>query len=103
MSRAPEVAPLRRPVALVLLVSGVLALLLPPLLTVGADPVTGAVTALAVALVALAGLGVHWVSRRARLARPALRSDDAPPLLLTGRVTDPSHHPVRPRAPGLAA
>ncbi|GAA4726660.1 hypothetical protein GCM10023350_06770 [Nocardioides endophyticus] len=103
MSRAPEVAQLRRPLALVLLVSGVLALLLPPLLTVGADSLSGAVTVLALALVGLVGLGVHWVSLRARLARAALRSDDTPTPVLSGRVTDPAHHPVRPRAPGLAA
>ena len=27
---------------------------------------------------------------------------DASPLVLTGRVTDPVHHPLRPRAPGMA-
>jgi len=101
MSRAPEVAPLPRPVSLLLL-GGVFALLLPPMVTVGADPLGGAVAILAVALVALVGLGVRW-SLRARLARPAFRSADTPTLVLAGRVTDPSHHPVRPRAPGLAA
>ena len=104
MSQAPEVAPLPRPVSLVLVlvVSGLLALLLPPMLTVGADPLGGAVAILAVALVALVGLGVRW-SLRSRPARPALRSVDTPTLVLAGRVTDPSHHPVRPRAPGPAA
>jgi hypothetical protein len=103
MSRAPDVAPLRGPVALMLLAGGVLAPLLPPLLMVGADPLSGAVTVLALALVSLVGLSVHWGSLRARLARTPLRSDDAPPLVLTGRVTDTAHHPVRPRAPGLVA
>jgi hypothetical protein len=102
MSRASEVAPLRRPV-LVVLVMGVLALLLPPMLTIGADPFGGAVAVLAVALVALVGLGVHWVSLRARLARTDLGSDDAPAPVLSGRITDAKRHPVRPRAPGLAA
>ena len=102
MSRAPEVAPLRRPVPLVLLLGGVLALLLPPMGTVGVDPFSGAVVVLAVALVVLVGLGVHWVGLRARLGRAALCSDGGPALILSGRVTDTAHHPVRPRAPGPA-
>ena len=35
-----------------------------------------------------------------RSATPPSR--DAAPLVLTGRVTDPVHHPLRPRAPGMA-
>jgi hypothetical protein len=102
MSRALEVAPLRRAVLLVLLVGGLLALVLPPMTTIGADPLSGTVTVLAVALVALVGLAVHWVSLRARPAPSALGSDGEPALILSGRVTDTAHHPVRPRAPGPA-
>ena len=101
MSRAPEVAPLRRLLALVLLVGAACAVLLPPMLTVGADPLSGAVTVLALALVALVAVALHGVDG-ARLARATLRSDDGPVLILSGRVTDPTHHPVRPRAPGPA-
>ena len=100
MSRASEVAPLRRLLPLVLLVGAVLALLLPP--TPGVDPLSGAVTVLALALVALVGLGGHGVGGRALLARALLHADDGPTPILSGRVTDPTHHPLRPRAPGPA-
>ena len=92
---------MRRLLPLVLLVGAALALLVPPMLTVGADPLSGAVAVLALALVALVALAVHAVGVR-RLAGGAPRSDGAPTPILAGRVTDPTHHPVRPRAPGLA-
>jgi hypothetical protein len=103
MSRTPEVALPRCSLALAVLVGGVLALVVPPLLTAPADPVSSAVAILAAALVGLVGLGVRGLGWSARLARPALGSDDAPTLVLTGRVTDPAHHLARPRAPGLVA
>lgn len=101
MSRALEDAIPRHLVALAVLVSGVLALVLPPLLTTGGDPLSvGGV--LVLALVALLGLGAHQATLAALSGRVGFPSGDGPTLILTGRVTDPTHHPVRPRAPGIA-
>lgn len=54
------------------------------------------------ALVALVRLGAHGAVLVARTTatRPPARGQ-APPLL-TGRITDPTRHPLRPRAPGMA-
>jgi len=71
------------------------------MLTVGADPLGAAVGVLALALVALVALGLHGVGVGVLLGA-TFRSDDAATLILSGRVTDPTHHPVRPRAPGPA-
>ena len=101
MSRAAEIAPPRRRFALAFLVGAALALLVPPMLTVGADPLGAAVGVLALALVALVALGLHRVGVGVLLGA-TFRSDDASALILSGRVTDPTHHPVRPRAPGPA-
>jgi hypothetical protein len=85
------------------MVGGVLAaVVLPPLLTTPADPLSSAVAVLALAVAAVLGLGVRWVSRPAGTDGSARASDDGPMLVLSGRATDPTHHPVRPRAPGLA-
>lgn len=57
---------------------------------------------LALTLAALVTFGRRGLTltSRGRLAVP--RADNAAPLLLPGRVTDPTHHPLRPRAPGTA-
>ena len=73
-----------------------------PVLVAGEAPTSLALTVVAVALTALLGGGrPGWVEvrRGPTTARP--RRADVP-LHLTGRVTDPGHHPVRPRAPGPA-
>jgi hypothetical protein len=101
MSRALEDAEPRHLVALAVLVGGVLALALPPLLTTGVDPVSAAVV-LVLGLAALLGLGAHQATLAALSGRVGLPSGDGPTLILAGRVTDPTHHPVRPRAPGTA-
>jgi hypothetical protein len=84
-------------------VGAAFAILVPSLLTTVADP-SGAVTVavLTLALAALVRLGTPRVFAAAGAEAAALRAgDDAPPTL-SGRVTDPVHHPLRPRAPGLA-
>ncbi|VXC49206.1 hypothetical protein [Nocardioides sp. AX2bis] len=101
--RTPAVARLQ--VVLAAVVALLLTLVVLPLLPVlvaGEAPTSVAVTVVAVALTALLGGGrPGWagVHRGPVAARP--RSADVP-LDLTGRVTDPGHHPVRPRAPGPA-
>lgn len=101
--RTPVVARLR--VVLAAAVAVVLTLVvvhLLPVLVAGEAPTSLALTVVAVALAALLGGGrPGWagVRRGPVTARP--RGDDVP-LHLAGRVTDPGHHPVRPRAPGPA-
>lgn len=100
--RTPVVARLR--VLLAAAVAVVLTLVvvhLLPVLVVGEAPTSLALTVVAVALAALLGGGrPGWAGvRRPVTARP--RGADVP-LHLAGRVTDPGHHPVRPRAPGPA-
>ncbi len=80
----------------------VLALLAPVL---GASVLDGPVLTLAIVALACAAL-VRVGSRTGALVTrtPALAfpdGGDRPPVLAT-RVTDPVHHPLRPRAPGPA-
>lgn len=103
MSRAIQDAELRLWRALVTLAYATLCLLLPSLVMATSDvSTTIAVGVLAAALAALVQVGMCSAA-----CAPSGRSgvlttaDDAPPLL-TGRITDPVHQPLRPRAPGLA-
>jgi hypothetical protein len=97
------VASARGRVMLAGLVCAVFAVLMPTLLTFGAD-VPFAVTAAALALMFAA---VHLLqrSRYVVLTVGADRQTHAPgdgaAPVMPGRVTDPVHHPRRPRAPGL--
>ncbi|WP_148613081.1 hypothetical protein [Nocardioides rubriscoriae] len=86
--------------AAVAVLTGSLAFLLPTLAAGldGTATLTGAV--LAVALAALlrtahegGRLGVLTASARLSTRRPV-------PIVLATRATDPTHHPLRPRAPG---
>jgi hypothetical protein len=64
-------------------------------------PLTLAIVTMALA--ALVRLEVRSVALAAAGGRSATApARDAAPLVLTGRVTDPVHHPLRPRAPGMA-
>ena len=87
--------------ALAVMVGAGLALLLPWL----AAPATDAASLLLVTSLALTALvGVH---ARAAVRAAAVQAPPPPPtsacgdVVLTGRVTDAPHHPLRPRAPGL--
>ncbi|GAA1773781.1 hypothetical protein GCM10009795_019840 [Nocardioides hankookensis] len=67
---------------------------------VSASPTVGTAALLA----ALTALVLHTLRQVcvAGYAQPvALVESDARTPLLAGRVTDPTHHPLRPRAPGL--
>lgn len=103
MSRALEDATARILVLLAVMVGAVLAIVLPALLITAADAPSTAVTVLTLALAALLVLAmVLWVSPAGCSRAPARLGGDGPPPVLSGRVTDPVHHPLRPRAPGLA-
>jgi hypothetical protein len=79
-------------------------MLAPSLLATSAaqsTPLTLAIVTMALA--ALVRLEVRSVALAAAGGRSATApARDAAPLVLTGRVTDPVHHPLRPRAPGMA-
>ena len=65
-----------------------------------ATPLTLAIVTMALAaLVRLDLRSVVLGSAGARSVTPLAR--DSVPLVLTGRVSDPVHHPLRPRAPGI--
>ena len=88
--------------ALVASVCSALLVLVPSLLT-GATAESGTLTLAVVtmALAALLRLDRHSLALARVGAGSRLRpTDDAAPLVLSGRVTDPVHHPLRPRAPG---
>ena len=86
--------------ALALMAGAVVACLVPSLLTTAADPSGTVAVALALGIAAVVRLG----SRHAVIAfatEPAtVSSDDVRAPTLSGRITDPVHHPLRPRAPG---
>jgi membrane associated rhomboid family serine protease len=88
--------------ALVLLLSGAIALLLPSLsASNGEAPSAVMLTAVAALVAAVVGRERHLtILASSPLARPMGRTDERP-LFLAARVTDPARHPQRPRAPGL--
>jgi hypothetical protein len=105
MSRAFEDATARPRVALVSMVAVTLALLAPSLLaTTTATDASGTVTlaVLTLALASLVSLGHRGGAVVARGVAAMAPTGDGPPPSVPGRVTDPTHHPLRPRAPGSA-
>ncbi len=85
------------------LVGAALTVVMPSLLSTGAESpgaVTLAVVTLAFTALARRGGGALPLVVHVRACLPQT-GDDAPPVL-AARVTDPVHHPLRPRAPGLA-
>jgi len=103
MDRASYDATAGLRLALASLVAGAFALLSPVLLLGTVDaPTSVSLAMVALVLAALVRLGEHGTAVTGRLAavRPPTR-DETPPVP-TGRITDPTHHPLRPRAPGPA-
>lgn len=99
MSREPDPTWARTRLTLGLVLSTALVLLLPVLFSATPEA-TIAAAGLALALGALlTGVVSLTVVRRSGVDSTS-RGDDRP-LLRSGRVTDPTHHPLRPRAPGL--
>ena len=84
------------------LVAALVVLVLPSLLITGPDA-AGSVTLgiLAVALAALATVGLRCRVDAARTGTAVCPTGAEAAPVLAGRVTDPVHHPLRPRAPGL--
>jgi hypothetical protein len=84
--------------------AALLALLVPAMASVlvATQDAPGATTAavVALALAALVALAVHGGPPAVRAVPMVAVGDDAVPLVLRGRVTDPVAHPLRPRAPG---
>ena len=92
--------------ALVAAVVAAFVLVLPTLVAspdtslLGSSVVTLSLAALGLALLVRHGTQVAALAGRTPAFAPSSR--DEPPPVLTGRVTDPVHHPLRPRAPGAA-
>ncbi len=102
MSRTPHDAGTRRRATLASLGAAGLALLAPLLYFTAID--SSAAVSLAVLTLVLAAL-VRLADHGAFLADPIVvgppTAGQSPPVV-TGRITDPVHHPLRPRAPGMA-
>ena len=84
------------------MVGGAISLLTPSLLATTVDgPSAVVLVALALTATAVAVLLSHVATPVAGTLAPHARAADEVAPVLTGRVTDPLHHPLRPRAPGL--
>lgn len=99
MTRASDI-PFRGRVALGVVLGVVLTVLLPAVVI--SDPAMPAAAGVVLALVALLVVGSASPSLAACAWLGRAPITEVPPLLLAGRVTDPVHHPLRPRAPGHA-
>ncbi len=84
------------------MVGGALTLLTPSLLASTVDgPSAALLVALALAVAAVAVPLSHVATPAPGTLAPPSRAAEDAAAVLTGRVTDPLHHPLRPRAPGL--
>ncbi len=102
MSRALAGGASRAWVALVGTMCALLVLVAPSALTT-ANATPLALAAVTMALALLLRLDLRSVAVAAAGAPRGLPpSGGRAPLVLAGRVTDPVHHPLRPRAPGTA-
>ena len=85
------------------MVGGAVALLVPSLFATTVDaPSAVVLAALVMALAVAVGLNSHVATLAASVLAEPPRAADEAPSFLAGRVTDPVHHPLRPRAPGSA-
>jgi hypothetical protein len=103
MSRMPRAVTARPRLALSILVGGAVALLMASLFAATLDaPSAVVLTAVTLAVGAVLGINSRQVAALAAGAlAPHRRPADEAPSFLPGRATDPAHHPLRPRAPGL--
>ena len=84
-------------------VAGCLTLLAPTLLLAAGDSrATLCLVVVTLALAALVRLGENGALLGSRVAAVVSSARAEAPPVLTGRITDPAHQPLRPRAPGLA-
>ena len=80
-----------------------LAFVLPLVLFTAVDATTPTSVALvALVLATLVGFADRGAQFAGRLLVARFHTADLAPPVLAGRVTDPVHHPLRPRAPGTA-
>jgi chromate transport protein ChrA len=101
MGRAPYDATSRGPAALAAVVVAAVALLAPSLLVATVDgPATVSLAVAALVVVALVRLADHGVLLAACFVGSVRPAAESVPRVLSGRITDPTHHPLRPRAPG---
>ena len=103
MSRMIGAATARLRLALTIVVGGAFAILTPALSAATLDAPSAAVlAAVAVAVTALIGANGLVATQLPRTPATQPPATDEMPRFLAARVTDPLHHPLRPRAPGLA-
>ena len=103
MSRTLVNATTRARFLLASVVGAVLACLLPSLLTTAVDaPAAVTLAVVLLALTAIAQLGNRFGVVATRVVAATHATGREATLVLAGGVTDPVHHPLRPRAPGGA-
>ena len=104
MSRDVDDATTRVRLVLTGLLVVALATLVPTLQAAAGDPAPTAVAlaVVALALAAIARLVTEFGALAAGTVYVAHSTGREAPPVLSGRVTDPVHHPLRPRAPGSA-
>ena len=71
-------------------------------LTAVDTPAAVSLAVVTLVLAALVRLGDHGVGLGARAVVTGSPTAGETPPVLTGRISDPTHHPLRPRAPGMA-
>lgn len=101
MSRRDARATTLRPL-LMLVLGGAVALVVPSLAATATDPPSTVVlavvaTALAAVMISRCGLVTFVIPLQVTRSRDA----DRMTWILGGQATDPVHHPLRPRAPGV--
>jgi hypothetical protein len=102
MSRKVDAATAQLRLLLAVAIGGVVALLLPSMTATTVDASSAVVVAaLALAVAAVVLLSAHGTASLPRAVALQPGTADELPSFLAGRVTDPLHHPLRPRAPGL--
>lgn len=88
--------------AIALVVGGAITLLTPSLLATTVDgPSAAVLVAVALAVAAMAVLLSNVATLVPGTLAPLARAVDEAAPILKARATDPQHHPLRPRAPGL--
>ena len=102
MSRAHERAHADAWALLVSATGAVLLVVLPSLGMIAHDPAgSAALAVLALAFAMLVQSETRCLLGASRPVAPVAATRGQPAPMLPGRVTDPVHHPLRPRAPGL--
>jgi hypothetical protein len=103
MSRMLGTTTARVRFVLAFVLGGPVAVLMPSLFATTVDASSaGMLAAVAAAAVAsVLGHNILVATGVPRALAPQSRATDEAPPFLAARVTDPLHHPLRPRAPGL--